>query len=177
MTVTEGVFVGLGSNLENRVENISRATDKIRIKSVRLKSSSVYQSNAVGFSNQPRFLNSVCEVTTRLSLWDFLSLLMSVERNLGRSRSFHNSPRLIDLDILLWGSAKFHQPGLVIPHPRMMERGFVLAPLLELRPSLTHPCSGDSLRSIFEALNDFEKPSRENVFRPSLASLAAGDWE
>ena len=102
---------------------------------------------------------------------------MSVERNLGRSRSFHNSPRLIDLDILLWGSAKFHQPGLVIPHPRMMERGFVLAPLLELRPSLTHPCSGDSLRSIFEALNDFEKPSRENVFRPSLASLAAGDWE
>ena len=175
MTLTEGVFIGLGSNLGNRVENIRKATEEVRKQSVYLKSSSIYQSKAVGFSNQPKFLNSVCEVTTCLTIWDFLSHLMTVECKFGRIRSFQNSPRLIDLDILLWGSARLDQPGLSVPHPRMLDRGFVLAPLLELRPSLTHPDSGNALGAAFEALQDFEKPSKKVVSGSILASLKGGD--
>tara|TARA_B100000029_G_C17511301_1_gene936368 strand:- start:1250 stop:1498 length:249 start_codon:yes stop_codon:yes gene_type:complete len=79
---------------------------------------------------------------------------------LGRKRAFTNSPRIIDLDILLWGDLRIETTSLTIPHPRIQERGFVLAPLLEIEPSIVHPYYGVSLKDFYDLIPDVDKPSK-----------------
>jgi 2-amino-4-hydroxy-6-hydroxymethyldihydropteridine diphosphokinase len=132
-------YVGLGSNLGDREGLIREAAELIG--AARL--STIIETEPWGKTDQPRFLNAVAEVETDLDPLAFLTHLLDVERRLGRERvGARWGPRTIDLDLLLFGDDVFDQPGLVVPHPRLVERGFVLEPLAELVPELGIPGIG-----------------------------------
>jgi 2-amino-4-hydroxy-6-hydroxymethyldihydropteridine diphosphokinase len=128
-------FIGFGSNLGDRLENLRRAKlslgerDGIRV----VRASRVFETAPVG-PPQPDYLNAVAEVRTVLSSSSLFGACLDVEREMGRVRTERWGPRVIDLDLLLYGDAVIDQPGLQVPHPRMHERAFVLVPLLELDP-------------------------------------------
>ncbi len=132
-------YVGLGSNLGEREDSIRRAAELIG--AARL--SSIIETEPWGYEQQPRFLNAAAEVETRLGARAFLDQLLDVERRLGRERSGPQwGPRTIDLDLLLFGDEEIDEPGLVVPHPHLEERLFVLEPLAELAPLRRIPGSG-----------------------------------
>jgi 2-amino-4-hydroxy-6-hydroxymethyldihydropteridine diphosphokinase len=126
-------FIALGSNLGDRLGNLQAAVDGLAgTKGVRvLRTSRVYETDPVG-PPQPDYLNAVVLVETSLSARELLEACLAVERAMGRERGERWGPRTIDLDLLVYGREEIHEPGLDVPHPRMHERGFVLAPLLEL---------------------------------------------
>ena len=119
--------------------NISQATSMLTSISTELESSKVYETTPKGFANQPNFLNSVCKLSTTLSPWLFLYQLKEIEVHLHKQRVFPNSPRTIDLDILIWGNFIVRSKILTLPHPRIQERLFVLEPLSEIAHHLIHP--------------------------------------
>ena len=106
--------------------------------------SSVYSSAAVGFRDQPEFWNVVARLRTRLAPHALLHAVKELETELGRTPTFHQGPREIDIDLLLYDDVVLDESGLTLPHPRMMDRAFVLAPLVELAPDDRHPVSGES---------------------------------
>jgi 2-amino-4-hydroxy-6-hydroxymethyldihydropteridine diphosphokinase len=139
------VYIGLGSNLGDREATIRSALDRLdgqdEIEVARV--SSLRETDPVGYADQPRFLNGVAELVTRLSPRELLERMLAVERDLGRTRDGPRfGPRTIDLDLLLYGDAVVDEPGLEIPHPRIAERSFVLEPLAELDPALEVPGQG-----------------------------------
>lgn len=137
-------YIGLGANLDDPSAQVILAMDELaRLPESRLvQRSSLYVSSPVGYANQPDFINAAVEIETRLSPRALLAKLLDIEHHHGRNRSFRNAPRTLDLDLLLYGNAHFHENGLTLPHPRMHERAFVLMPLLELAPALSIPGSG-----------------------------------
>ncbi len=144
------VYLGLGSNLGERQENLDKVLDYL---SQRLKItgvSSVYDTEPVGNPQQPRFLNMVCCVRTMLKPGELLILVKGIERKMGRQPGRPNSPRPIDIDILLYGSEVINSPDLVIPHPRLSRRAFVLVPLAELAPDLVHPQNNKSVKELLK---------------------------
>ena len=114
--------------------------------------SSLYETAAVGVTDQPDFLNAVAEVATTLSAAALLDALLNLENLLGRKRTFRWGPRVIDLDLLLYGDEQITLPTLTVPHPRLSERAFVLVPLAEIAPDLVLP--GDN-RTVAEMANNF----------------------
>ena len=145
-------YVGLGSNLGDREELIRRAAELIG--AVRL--STLIETDPWGYENQPRFLNAVAEIETTLSPRQLLDHLLDVERRLGRERIGPRwGPRTIDLDLLLYGDEVIDEPGLVVPHPRIAERRFVLEPLAELVPTRILPGKG----TVQEALAGLQSDS------------------
>jgi 2-amino-4-hydroxy-6-hydroxymethyldihydropteridine diphosphokinase len=148
------VYVGLGSNLGDREQTIRGALARIEadpeIDVVAV--SSLRETDPVGYTDQPKFLNGAAALSTELSPRALLERLLQVERELGRERTGPRyGPRTIDLDLLLYGSEKVDEPGLRIPHPRLAERGFVLEPLAELDGDLEVPGRG-SVRALLAAL-------------------------
>ena len=139
-------FVGLGSNLDNPREQIRRALDLLGTEAgVELVAvSTLRETDPVGYQQQPRFLNGAAELRTELSARELLGRLLAIERRLGRVRGTgpRFGPRTIDLDLLLYGDEVLHEPGLVVPHPRLHERRFALEPLAELDPGLEVPGRG-----------------------------------
>jgi len=137
-------YIGLGSNLGDRENNLSEALNRMR--SVAglslLRVSSFHESEPIGPPDQPDFLNAVAEVATSLPPRSLLGATQRIELEMGRIRSRHWGPRLIDLDILLYGDRLVSEHDLVIPHPMMHVRRFVLAPLCELVPNEEHPTLG-----------------------------------
>jgi 2-amino-4-hydroxy-6-hydroxymethyldihydropteridine diphosphokinase len=132
-------YVGLGSNLGDRERLIRQAAELIG--AARL--STLIETEPWGYANQPLFLNAVAELETPLTPRQLLDHLLDVERRLGRERvGAQWGPRTIDLDLLLFGDQMLDEPGLVVPHPRLTEREFVLKPLAELVPSLKIPGKG-----------------------------------
>ena len=138
-------YLGLGSNLGDRLKNLQDASelldtldDGVRV----LRSSNVYETEPWGLADQPRFLNCILEITCAVSPDRLLELAKRVEQTLGREWSPRYGPRLMDVDILLYGDAVVEQPDLQIPHPRMELRAFVLVPLAELANGAVHPVSG-----------------------------------
>jgi 2-amino-4-hydroxy-6-hydroxymethyldihydropteridine diphosphokinase len=132
-------YVGLGANLGDREAAILRAVELIG--AVRL--SPIVETEPWGYVDQPRFLNAVAEVETELGARELLARLLDVERQLGRVRTGPRfGPRTIDLDLLLYGGERLDEPGLEVPHPRLLERRFVLEPLAALVPELKIPGNG-----------------------------------
>lgn len=132
-------LLGLGANLGEREDTLARAAASLdalpRTRVTRV--SSLYETAPVGYADQPDFLNAVAEVETDLSAHALLGACLGIEAALGRRRSFRNAPRVVDIDLLRFGSLYCDQPELTLPHPRMEERAFVLIPLAELFPNKT----------------------------------------
>jgi 2-amino-4-hydroxy-6-hydroxymethyldihydropteridine diphosphokinase len=137
------VFIALGSNLGERQKNIKQALDLIEvIFGIQLeKISSIIETDPLDGPPQGKYLNAVAQISTTLSPRNLLVELQKIEDKLGRVRTVKNAPRTIDLDILLFADLSINDPDLIVPHPRMFARYFVLKPLLEIAPDilLTHP--------------------------------------
>lgn len=144
------VYLGIGSNLGDRKKNISSAFEALdkekNISPVRI--SAIYETEPEYVKNQPKFLNCAAEISTLLLPAGLLKLLKEIEKKLGRTKGELWGPRVIDLDILLYGSLIVDQPGLRIPHPRFEERIFVLLPMAEIAPDLRHPVSGKTMKEL-----------------------------
>ena len=165
------VLLGLGSNLGGRREFIERAVRLIdEIEGVELKSlSSLIETEPVGGPPQGRYLNGAAELETALEPRDLLSRLQEVETELGRVRKVLNGPRNIDLDILLFGDLVVEVGNLVLPHPRMCERAFVLEPLNEIAPGRVHPVKRKSVEELLGELRSAvaKVPATGETERPS----------
>ena len=150
------VYLGLGSNMGNRRDNLDRALDLLSQRLQVEKVSSVYDTEPVGNVNQPRFLNLVCQGYTRLAPMELLTLAKGIELKLGRVAGKSNAPRPIDIDILFYGDLVMETPELVIPHPRLSERAFVLIPLAEIAPDLVHPVSSQTVKELMKAVTEVQ---------------------
>lgn len=137
-------YVGIGANLGDPAAQVRGALAALEVvpgSRVRMRSS-LYRSAPQGYREQPDFVNAVAELDTRLSAGELLAELQAIEGRAGRERAFPNAPRTLDLDLLLYDAARIDEPGLMVPHPRMHERAFVLVPLLEIAPDATIPGIG-----------------------------------
>jgi 2-amino-4-hydroxy-6-hydroxymethyldihydropteridine diphosphokinase len=139
-------FIGLGANLGEREAQIRRGLAALaELPGTRLvAASSFYRSAPVGVVAQPDFINAVAEIETALGARALLEALLAAERRFGRRREFPGAPRTLDLDLLLYGDRVIAEPGLIVPHPRMHERAFVLAPLAEIAPDIAIPGRGSA---------------------------------
>ena len=137
-------YVALGGNLDQPRQHVERAFAELdALPQTRLLArSSLYLSAPVGYLEQPDFVNAVAQVETDLDAADLLRELLAIEHRHGRFREFANAPRTLDLDLLLYDDCVLHQHGLTLPHPRMHERAFVLAPLAEIAPRCLIPGRG-----------------------------------
>ena len=144
------VFLGLGSNLGDREQNIKEALKQHQGSEMARKVtiSSLYETKPEGVKEQPLFLNAVLRMETGLSPRNLLDALQDLERQLGRERSRKWGPRIIDLDILLYGNLVMKEKDLEIPHPLLAERSFVLIPLAELAPETIHPILGETISAL-----------------------------
>ncbi len=161
MTAAVEAFLGLGANLGARGETLAQALQLLdAAENVnRIATSHLYESEPVGYLDQPRFLNLVTGVETTRSAEDLLDLVLDIERRLGRVRTFPNAPRTIDIDILFHGDRRLETEHLTLPHPRYAERPFVVVPLEEVlaAPALRHP-RWDPLRAELKA-----NPARQGL--------------
>ncbi len=133
------VFLALGSNLGDRKTNLYTAVNHLRRRIAVRQLSSVYETEPAYVTDQPPFLNMVLRGETTVPPLKLLSFLKSIERDMGREKTIRFGPRLVDVDILLYGNECIDTPTLTIPHPRMTERAFVLIPLTEIAPELVIP--------------------------------------
>lgn len=153
-------YIGLGTNIGDREAFLKealvelRAIDGISVEAV----SSIYETDPIGYLDQGKFLNMVARVNTTLPPSSLLDSCMQVEQNLGRKREIRWGPRTIDIDILLYNQENIVTENLVIPHPRMLERAFVVIPLLELDHDITLPDTEKPLRELVKDI-----PGKEGV--------------
>jgi 2-amino-4-hydroxy-6-hydroxymethyldihydropteridine diphosphokinase len=149
------VYLALGSNLGERTANLAHARQQITAEGILIvRESSIYETAPREILDQPWFLNQVIEIKTSLFPRQLLSRLKSIERAVGRKRTIAKGPRVIDIDILLFGDFVVSTAGLDIPHPRMSDRRFVLEPLAEIAPGVRHPLTKKSIREMLANVND-----------------------
>jgi 2-amino-4-hydroxy-6-hydroxymethyldihydropteridine diphosphokinase len=147
-------YIGLGSNLDNPILHIKTAIQELSImpQSTLMKVSSLYRNPPIGFLDQPDFINAVVEVDTNLSADELLKTLISIENDHQRIRNHKNGPRTLDLDLLLYGDLIKTSSSLIVPHPRLKERSFVVCPLFEIAPHLMLPC-GMKVKNLLKMVN------------------------
>ena len=146
--MTHIVFIALGSNLGDRLNNLEAAIAALRPTVQPVTCSSVYETPPWGYLDQPKFLNQVVQAETDLSPEDLLDHLKGIEKQLGRVETFRNGPRKVDLDIIFYDDLVFDSSRLKIPHPRLSGRAFVLLPLAQLAPDLRHPVEGRTIQEM-----------------------------
>ena len=156
MTTVEA-YLGLGSNLGDREQNLERSVGLLERVAAPVAVSSVYETRPRGYVDQPDFLNLACRVETALSPEELLRAVQAIEVLIGREPTFRYGPRIIDVDILLYGDRILATDGLRVPHPRLHERAFALAPLAEIAPELVHPGLDLSVRELLERLPRAER--------------------
>lgn len=154
------VFISIGSNLGNRVQNCLNAIEEICSFSKLSAVSSAYETEPVGVNDQPWFVNCVVKIETALSPLSLLKQLQDTEQKLGRRCKGTLEPRTIDLDIVFYDNLVFKTQELVIPHPRAHKRRFVLEPMCEIEPDFLHPVIGLSIRELLNQLVDYGKVIR-----------------
>ncbi len=134
MSQISRALIAIGSNLENPVAQVCRAFDELgRLPDTYLSArSSLYRSEPIGKNDQPDFINAVVQIETALSPYNLLEALLEIEKDHGRMRDLPNDPRTLDLDILMYDELQCNENGLILPHPRMHKRAFVLKPLMEI---------------------------------------------
>ncbi len=148
-------YLALGGNVGDRAANLSRALALLLGHGVRvLEVSPVYETDPVGYADQPPFLNAACRVETGLSPRGLLAAVKAVEAEVGRTPTFLNGPREIDVDIILYGDAVVEEEDLVIPHPRMAERAFVLVPLADVAADAVHPALAVTVTRLLTEVDD-----------------------
>ncbi len=139
------VYLGLGSNVGDRRAHLGHALRRLDEAFGLTGVSSVWETEPVGYEDQPRFLNLVARVETDAGPVEVLETARAIERERNRERTFRNAPRTLDIDVLLHGREVVDREGLTVPHPRMHQRPFVLVPLLELAPEVEDPRTGERL--------------------------------
>lgn len=168
------IYLGLGSNLGNRESNLQRAVQLLPKAGAKpLRVSSTYETKPLYVTDQPLFLNIVVEAETASFPRMMLRRLKQVERELGRRKIVEKGPRIIDIDILLFGKFVVSAPELTIPHPHMTERRFVMEPLAELVPDLRHPLTRQRMKEILGKV--MEQGARRTEFRATLPVVAVED--
>ena len=146
-------YLALGSNLGDKEANLRRALELLQQRGVEVvKTSSFICTEPYGVTDQPQFLNGVCEVRTSLEPLELLQTLLEIEQEMGRVRLRHWGERNIDLDLLLYEDVVMDTPELILPHPDMQNRDFVLLPLAEIAPELIHPVLHKNMRELKEEL-------------------------
>ena len=148
----KSVYLSLGSNLGDRQANLRTAIGKLMNLGDVMTVSSIYETEPIGLREQPWFLNCVVLMQTERLPRLFLKYILGIEQEMGRKRLQPKGPRIIDIDILLFGNATIETPELTVPHPAMHERRFVLAPLAEIAPEVRHPVMKRAARELLEAL-------------------------
>lgn len=171
MGKTVNLYFSLGTNLGDRLENLRRAIELIhREPGFQVTAlSSIYQTEPVGYLEQPDFLNMVVAAQTRLSPVDCYKLIQKIESNLQRKREIRFGPRTMDIDLLLYGDAIIEEERLQVPHPRMTERAFVLIPLAEVAGDIDVPGYGD-IRYLVQGISGKEGVRLWRT-KPSLIEL------
>ena len=153
-------YLGMGTNIGDRRQNLREGLAGLGEFATIQAVSSVYETEPVGFREQPDFWNLVARATTDLEPRELLTRTRAVERRLGRVDAVRNAPRTLDIDLLLYDGQVIRDPDLEVPHPRMLERAFVLVPLAELDPELRHPIAGQSIRALLDAAPTLERIRR-----------------
>lgn len=162
MAAQHSVYLALGSNLGDRKSQLRTALQELQ-KVVDIQNiSSVYETEPVGYLDQPRFFNIVCYGHTSLTAQELLAQAKTIEKQLGRQPSIRNGPRPVDIDILMYEELIHVEDSLIIPHPRMHERAFVLVPLAEIAPDVIDPQSGKTARELLQAVS-LDGITRTNV--------------
>jgi 2-amino-4-hydroxy-6-hydroxymethyldihydropteridine diphosphokinase len=164
-------FLGLGTNVGDRAANLAEAFHRICEIAEIGRTSSVYETDPVGYADQPRFWNMVAEIRTDLPARELMGALLEVEKQMGRERTFPNAPRIIDIDILLYDDVTTSDALLTLPHPRMGERAFVLKPLVEIAPDAADPRTGERYADMLH-----RKPlERAEIIAPPLRIIHEAD--
>jgi 2-amino-4-hydroxy-6-hydroxymethyldihydropteridine diphosphokinase len=149
-------YIGIGSNLGNALKNCQHAVESLSLaKGIEITSvSSFYKTEPVGIENQNLFINAVVEIKTALSARNLFQNLQNIEKDMGREREVKGGPRIIDLDLLFYGQEVLRDAELIVPHPEIQRRRFVLEPICEIASYLIHPDFGVSMRGLKDMLSD-----------------------
>lgn len=149
-------YIGIGSNLGDSFKNCKKAVELIALeKGINLETvSSFYKTEPVGIENQDFFVNAVLEIKTLFSPQNLLKTLLDIEQKLGRERNIKGGPRIIDIDLLFYGQDIITERNLIVPHPEIHKRRFVLEPLCEIASFFVHPSFGISIRGLRDRLAD-----------------------
>jgi 2-amino-4-hydroxy-6-hydroxymethyldihydropteridine diphosphokinase len=149
------IYLMIGGNIGDRLANLENARKSIEQRCGPIhKQSSIYETEAWGFKDQPAFYNQALCIETALSPQDLMTTLLAIEVDMGRERLIPLGPRTIDLDIIYYNQTIIDTPGLTIPHPRLAERNFVLAPLMEIAPEFMHPVLNKTNSALYNASLD-----------------------
>jgi len=162
MSELHQVYLGIGANLGDRQANILQALQYVQSRASILTVSSFYETEPIGYREQPKFLNAACAIETELAPKELLRLLKWIEKRMGRMAAFRNAPRPIDMDILFYDDLNLESSKLQIPHPRMHERAFVLVPLAEIAPALVHPVLN---KTVAQMLSEIDQQGVKHVAR------------
>ncbi|NQS96914.1 MAG: 2-amino-4-hydroxy-6-hydroxymethyldihydropteridine diphosphokinase [candidate division Zixibacteria bacterium] len=150
----DDVYLSLGSNIEDREENLRTSVNELSSIGEIVKVSSIFQTEPWGRRDQNDFLNIACILKCGFAPLDLLEAILEIERRMGRMRGAEWSPRTIDIDIVFIGDSLIDEPGLTVPHPHFHQRRFVLEPLMEIAPEFQHPKFGKTISQLHKSCSD-----------------------
>ena len=162
------VFLGIGSNIGNKKRNIEKTKFLLQINSIKiLKSSNIYETYSWPNKDQPKFYNIVVKIITNLKPANLFYVIKKIEKKLGRKKAPINNPRVCDIDILDYKGKIYklnaNNNKLIIPHPRLHDRNFVLFPLFEIQKNWNHPIKKSKIKDLIEKLDDFSLYSIKQI--------------